>query len=293
MPLIIQPSFAKGEIAPSLYGRTDTAAYQVALAMAYNCIIHTYGGISNRPGTVFLGPCKEHTYAPRLIPFQFKISDQYMLEFGNLYMRVIRNNAYVTATALSGANTTTAADPVVVTSNSHGLASADEIYISGMTEMVQLNGNRYNITKLTDNTFSLQNQVTDTDIDGTQTGWVAETTGGTIAQIYEITTPYVTADLDNLKYTQSADVMTLTHRTYSVRELTRTDHATWTLTEPTFAPSIADPTVVAQTVVGVDNDVNWKYKVTANKKETLEESLAGIAADLVNTASAATNANPV
>ena len=156
MPLLIQPSFSKGEIAPSLYGRVDTAAYQVAVAKALNCIVHTYGGISNRPGSIFIGPCNEHTYAPRLIPFQFKTTDQYILEFGNLYMRVIRNDAYVTETDLSGANTVTKADPAVVTSVTHGLSTGDEVIISAMVEMVELNGNRYKITKLTDDTFSLE-----------------------------------------------------------------------------------------------------------------------------------------
>src|SRR3990167_3980516 len=136
MPLLIQPSFAKGVLAPSLHGRVDTAVYHVGLAEGNNIIIHTYGGASNRPGTIFLGPCKEHSYAPRLIPFQFKTTDQYVLEFGNLYMRVIRNDGYVTNTALTGC-TATAADPVVVTKTSHGLANGDEVFLSGFTEMVQ------------------------------------------------------------------------------------------------------------------------------------------------------------
>ena len=122
MALLIQPSFAKGEISPTLYGRVDTSAYHIALAKALNCNIHTYGGVSNRPGTIYIGPCKEHTYAPRLIPFQFKTADQYVLEFGNLYMRVIRDDAYVTETALTGC-TATAANPVVVTKSSHGYSN--------------------------------------------------------------------------------------------------------------------------------------------------------------------------
>ena len=185
MPLITQSSFAKGEIAPSLHGRVDTAAYHVALARAKNAIIHTYGGASSRTGSEFLGPCKEHTYAPRLIPFQFKTTDQYIIEAGNLYMRFIRNDGYVTETPLTGA-TATAANPVVISKGTHGYSDGDEVHISGMTEMVELNGNRYIVANKNAGDFELTHQVTGANIDGT--GFTAETTGGTLAKIYEITT---------------------------------------------------------------------------------------------------------
>ena len=72
MATFIQPSFAKGEIGPALYGRVDTAAYQVALRTARNITIHTHGGASNRPGTKFICPVKTHTAEPILVDFQFK-----------------------------------------------------------------------------------------------------------------------------------------------------------------------------------------------------------------------------
>lgn len=55
---------------------------------------------------------------------------------------------------------------------------------------------------------------------------------------YEISTPYLTAHLPALKYAQSADVMYITHPSYSPRKLSRTGHAAWTLTEvtTTFGP---------------------------------------------------------
>ena len=50
----IQPSFAGGEIGPSLYGRIDMAKYQVALRKCDNFIVRQYGGVENRPGTRFV-----------------------------------------------------------------------------------------------------------------------------------------------------------------------------------------------------------------------------------------------
>lgn len=49
--------------------------------------------------------------------------------------------------------------------------------------------------------------------------------------VYEIATPYREADLFNLKFTQSADVMTICHPDYSPRELQRYAHDNWQLVE--------------------------------------------------------------
>lgn len=46
---------------------------------------------------------------------------------------------------------------------------------------------------------------------------------------YEISSPYVTADLFQLRITQSADVLYITHPSYAPRTLSRTGHTSWTL----------------------------------------------------------------
>jgi hypothetical protein len=51
---------------------------------------------------------------------------------------------------------------------------------------------------------------------------------------YEISTPYLEADLPNLKYAQSADVMYICHPNYEPRKLSRTGHTSWTLTTVAF-----------------------------------------------------------
>jgi hypothetical protein len=51
---------------------------------------------------------------------------------------------------------------------------------------------------------------------------------------YEISTPYLTADLFELKFAQSADTMFIVHPDYAPRKLTRTGHTAWTLTEVAF-----------------------------------------------------------
>ena len=53
------------------------------------------GGISNRPGLEFVAECVSGTLATRLIPFEFNTEQTYILEFGNLYMRVVKDGAQV------------------------------------------------------------------------------------------------------------------------------------------------------------------------------------------------------
>lgn len=49
--------------------------------------------------------------------------------------------------------------------------------------------------------------------------------------VYEIATPYTEEDLFDLKFTQSADVMTICHKKYAPRELQRYAHNNWALVE--------------------------------------------------------------
>lgn len=129
-----------------------------------------------------------------------------------------------------------------------------------------------------------------TNIDGT--AYTAYVSGGVAKKIYEITTPYLEADLDTLKFTQSADVMTITHPSYAPRELSRTDHDAWTLAEINFGPEQDHPDGLTATQNGTTGSETYKYRVTAIKDETFEESLPA-----VNNASAtitgATAADPV
>jgi hypothetical protein len=271
MPTLIQPSFASGEFAPALYGRVDVAKYQVGLRTARNVFVHVQGGVSNRPGTEYVGPVKNHSQGARLIPFKFNTTDTYQLEFGDFYMRVIRNGGHVLepTVAISDA---TAANPVVVTATGHGYSDGDDVYITGVVGMTELNGRWFRVANKTANTIELTDQVTGANIDGT--GFTAYTSGGTVARVYTVTMPYTWADIATLKFTQNADVMTLTHPSYDVRELSRlTDHDDWSIATVTFTPEIATPTGGSVTPQGAAGSTTYNYKVTAIADEGSEESL--------------------
>src|SRR5215210_7314766 len=157
---VIQPSFAAGEISPSLYSRVDLAKYHSGAARLRNFFVDYRGGVSNRAGTRYVGRAKFDTKPVRLIQFQFSVIQAYILEFGHLYMRVIKEGGYVTEPnkTITGI---TKANPGVVTSAAHGYANGDTIFISGIVGMTQLNGFTGKVAGVTTNTFTL------TTLDGT------------------------------------------------------------------------------------------------------------------------------
>jgi hypothetical protein len=135
----LQPTFAGGEFAPSLYLRVDLQKFGTGLKRAKNFFVHPHGGASNRPGTRFVREVKDSTKRTRLIDFQFSTTQAYAIEFGHLYVRF-------------------------------------------------------------------------------------HTDGGTVMDglvPYEVVTPYTEDDLEDLKVTQSADVLYIVHPNYQPRTLSR------------------------------------------------------------------------
>jgi hypothetical protein len=88
----MQTSYAAGVLAPSLHARTDLAKWQIGLAEANNMLVHVHGGISNRPGTRYVGDALGQN---RLIEFEYSADDTYALEFTDLKMRIIRDGSFV------------------------------------------------------------------------------------------------------------------------------------------------------------------------------------------------------
>ena len=95
---IIQTSFAAGEIAPSLFGRTDIAQYANACEIVENFIPRSYGPVISMPGTRYVAEVSASTLRTRLIKFVFNRTDAYVIEMGDLYMRFFTNKGSVSAT---------------------------------------------------------------------------------------------------------------------------------------------------------------------------------------------------
>lgn len=155
MSLIAQRNFAGGEISPALYSRTDTNKYSTGLRLCRNMMIQKHGGVTNRPGTKYLGTIAADK--ARLIPFVVNSDNSYVLVFTHLSVGIWQNGALV------------------------------------------------------------------------QT----------------LTSPYDKADIDKIQFVQSADVMTLAHKKYAVREIKRTGSPgsyTFTIGTMSFVPKTTTPT---------------------------------------------------
>ena len=142
----IQTNFTAGEISPQLFGRTDIVKYANGADTIWNFTVRPQGGVTRRSGTRFVGEVKDETKAARLVPFEFSTIQAYILELGNLYMRVYMD------------------------------------------------------------------------------GGVVESGPGVPL---EVVTPWATADLQGLYFTQSADVLYVCHPDYQPRKISRTSHTAW------------------------------------------------------------------
>jgi len=98
----------------------------------------------------------------------------------------------------------TQASPVVVTAVAHGFTNADEVKITGVLGMIELNGNTYKIANKADDTFELTDPDDDTDIDGTD--YTAYTSGGFARKI---DAPLYTDDGVTMKYPLPSDFLQL------------------------------------------------------------------------------------
>ena len=264
-------NFTGGELSPRLDGRTDLTKYTSGCATLENLVVYPHGSAARRPGSTFLAEVADSDNKTRLIPFEFSTTQTYMLEFSNLKMRVYKDSGAV----LEGDKTIsgiTAANPAVVTATSHGYENGDEVLISGVSGMTEVNSKRFLVADKTTNTFELQDK---DGVDINSSAFTAYSSGGVANKVFELTTPYTTAQLFDIKFAQSADVMYITHPSHEVEKLSRTAHTSWTLTDvdftngpfqdanittTTLTPSSASTgsrDITASATTGINNDQGW------------------------------------
>ena len=226
-------SFTSGEFGPLAYGRVDSDRYRTGMAICKNYVPTLQGPLDRRSGTAFVARSRSEVRKPRLIPFEFSTTQAYIIEMGPSYFRFYKDNGLITLSSnnISGA---TNAGTITVTCPGHGYSNGDRVIFSGVLGMTQLNNREFVITNSipASNTFQLL------DIDGTtpidSSGWYAYTSGGSVAEIYEISHSYAFSEFFEVKFTQSADILYLTHPSHPPRKLTRTAHTAWTLTDIDF-----------------------------------------------------------
>lgn len=220
MPRLLQPAFTRGEVSPQLHGRVDLALYQIALRTLRNMMVRPQGGAFNRGGTQFVAPCRHADSASVLIPFIFSTEQAYILEFSEGSIRVFANGAFVedigVSNPIDGINV--GAGPTftrtVSFTDPHGLVTDDQVTIFGVkgTGSYNINGTWTVVSTPTVRIIEIASPLADKG---------QYFIGGDMSQAIDLVTPYVEAELADLRFAQSADVLTVTHKDHPQYEFRR------------------------------------------------------------------------
>jgi len=126
----IQNDFTSGELDPKLRARTDIDQYSSGLTTARNVSIQPQGGAKRRDGTKFIATLDSGAgTAVRMVPFEFSISDSYMLVFTPGKMYVFKNGAQITAINGGGDFLTVASLTSAILPEMNWVQSADTVIV--------------------------------------------------------------------------------------------------------------------------------------------------------------------
>lgn len=213
MPAQLIPSLNAGELSPRLESRPDLEKYGTGCRILENFLIMPYGGVNRRPGLQYMGTAKHDDKMTRLIAFNFSTTTNFILEFGDQYIRFWSNGVQVEKASATGWLTATP-------------------YVAGdyVTESATI---YFCLVAHTSGTFA-------TDLAAVK--WVAQT-------ILEVPSPYLETDVFELQYAQINDVMYIVHPDYPVRKLSRVADTNWTLAEVVWAfPPMRDENITSVTI---------------------------------------------
>lgn len=124
---VLQPSFAGGEMSPELGRRVDLQKYAVSAQKIQNMYVLPRGGVRSRTGTTHIAETKYSAKPSRLVEFTFSVTQSYILEFGDYYIRFYMDGGQI----LSGSTPYEVTTPYAV-ADIWGLKfeqSADTLYI--------------------------------------------------------------------------------------------------------------------------------------------------------------------
>lgn len=277
MPMIasIQNNFNAGEFSPLAYGRSDFKKYANGLAQMQRYVALIQGPATRTPGFLHKKESKAKGKV-RMMPFIFSNGDAFMIEIGDLYMRFYQNREPVKL-ASQAITAITKANPAVVTyAGADTYSNGDEVYLSTIVGMVELNGRWCKVANLNAgaNTFELH------DLDGNNinsTSYTAYSSGGTVEEVYEIVSPYALADIFDIRFFDSGDVVYLAHPDYAPRKLARSAATSWTFSNVSFkdGPYLdinsgdtvvalsatvggTSVSIVANSIVGINTDTGFQ-----------------------------------
>jgi chitodextrinase len=232
---VCKTSFSGGEVAPELHSHTDLAKYPTWLAKAYNVCISPSGYVYNKPGSHMMAEAKYGNKVARVRKFIFSTLQTYELEFGEYYIRFFTvgpTGGQIQKYSTWVANTAYAVGDFVLNSGTYyrcKTANSDATFIVGKWDSTSW---------VTSHGYIVGDYVTYAGLiyycKTAHTSGAWATTNWTQQTILEIPTPYAEADLEWLKFTQSADVLFIDSPDFSPKQLNRLGAVNWTLTNYDF-----------------------------------------------------------
>lgn len=267
----IQNSFSSGELSPLLKGRTNLAQYSNGCADLTNMVVMPQGGVTKRPGTKFIREVKTSANTTTLIPFIVGADQSYVLELGNQYIRFYRNGGILLSTAAVSNGTfatdlTGWTDDDTGTGASTWNAGTMRLNggaagVAARTQAVSYVGTAQHTLTFTSSTntcgyrigtTSGGTQITSgTSSIGLNTITFTPTTAGTIyiqfrntanndadvdtvaidTPVYEIPSPYTSAQVEAIQWAQSKDTLYLAHNAVALRKVRRFGASQWDIVE--------------------------------------------------------------
>ena len=247
-------SFNSGELTPLLDARIDQQKYNSGCQTMENFLPLIQGGAEKRPGTIFAGEVKDSTSKTRIIAFERSATNAYILEIGNQYIRFFKNNGRVVVGAVGDIDDWSTSTDYIVNEVREDADNAGDIYICSIAH--------------NSGTFT-------TDVAAGK--WLQLASDSNSQFIYEIETPYLTADLFELKFETSNDVMWITHPSYEQRKLSRFSDTNFVLSAAAHEAGPFLTENLTTTTITADNnlDVGDTVILTASAAVFIDGTTAG------------------
>lgn len=218
---LTQTSFLGGKWSKYAQGRYDRPEYRTALNVCLNAMPLEQGAWARRPGSAFAKTTRAGN--PGMVrPFDFKQSLPYTIEFTANFLRFRQGSNLVTTNDDQTITSISSANPAeVTTSGNHGWSSGNAVMFAGLDGLTPLLQNRiFTITVTASNKFTIVDEVTGANIDGSTLGSL--NAGATVQRLREVASPYDDTLWPSVRIVQAELTAIILHPTIPPYVLTAT-----------------------------------------------------------------------
>lgn len=205
-----------------MQGRFDRPDYREGMNVCLNTIPTEEGPATRRSGTRLGGSTRNGAYAV-LREYHVNQAQPFDIELTEGHLRLWQADAGLVTHAATAVSAISSASPAVFTSVAHGLVTDDQVLFTlesatSYAGIAQVLGRQLSVTKLTNDTFTAVDALTAAAIDGTLITFGALTTLK-VALIFDYSTPYLEADLQQVRIIQDSINVLLLHPDYPPQAL--------------------------------------------------------------------------